>query len=63
MVEIDSLEGAMSATPMREAYYRGEIWEDTFPQGTIAFLQNFKQSVLYQQLQHKYQTQDKTNLE
>lgn len=37
MVEIDSLEGAMSATPMREAYYRGEIWEDAFPQGTIAF--------------------------
>ena len=63
MVEIDSLEDAMSATPMREAFYRGEIWEDRFPQGTIEFLQKFKQSAIYQQLQHKYQTQDKSNLE
>lgn len=63
MVEIDSLEGAMSATPMREAFYRGEIWEDAFPQGTIDFLQKFKQSAIYLQLQNKYQTEDKTNLE
>lgn len=63
MVEIDSLEDAMSATPMREAFYRGEIWEDRFPQGTIEFLQKFKQSAIYQQLQHKYKTQDKSNLE
>ncbi len=62
MVELDSLHNAISATPMREAYYRGEILAEAFPQGTIAFLQNFQKTPIYQQLQHKYRTQDKSNL-
>ena len=62
MVELDSLHNAISATPMREAYYRGEIQTDAFPQGTIQFLQNFQNTPTYQQLRDKYLTQDKTNL-
>lgn len=62
MVELDSLVGSISATPLREAYYRGEIKHTEFPQGTIEFLQNFKKSDMYQQLQHKFDTQDKSNL-
>ena len=62
MVELESLQGSMSATPMREAYYRGEIQQEAFPIGTIAFLQKFQSNPIYKQLQHKYQTQDKTNI-
>ena len=63
MVELESLKGAISATPLREAYYRGEIIESAFPWGTSEFLQKFQNTSTYQQLQHKYLTQDKTNLE
>ncbi|TCB51092.1 nicotinate-nicotinamide nucleotide adenylyltransferase [Acinetobacter sp. ANC 4779] len=63
MVELESLKGAISATPLREAYYRGEIIESAFPLGTSEFLQKFQNTPTYQQLQHKYLTQDKTNLE
>lgn len=63
MVELDSLKDAISATPLREAYYRGEIIESAFPLGTSEFLQQFQQTEIYQQLQHKYLTQDKTNLD
>lgn len=63
MVELASLVGAISATPLREAYYRGEIIESAFPLGTSEFLQKFQNTPTYQQLQHKYLTQDKTNLE
>ena len=48
LVELDSLKGAMSATPIREAYYRGEIDEKAFPAGTIHFLQNFQKNAVYQ---------------
>ena len=63
MVELDSLKDAISATPLREAYYRGEIVESAFPLGTSEFLHKFQQTATYQQLQHKYLTQDKSNLE
>lgn len=63
MVELASLVGAISATPLREAYYRGEIIESAFPLGTSEFLHKFQNTPTYQQLQHKYLTQDKTNLE
>ncbi|WP_445661151.1 nicotinate-nicotinamide nucleotide adenylyltransferase [Acinetobacter sp. F16] len=63
MVELASLVGAISATPLREAYYRGEIIESAFPLGTSEFLHKFRNTSTYQQLQHKYLTQDKTNLE
>ena len=63
MVELDSLKDAISATPLREAYYRGEIVESAFPLGTSEFLHKFQQTAIYQQLQYKYLTQDKSNLE
>ncbi len=62
MVELDSLVGAISATPLREAYYRGEIQRDKFPQGTIDFLENFQKTTTYQQLSEKFSQNDKTNL-
>ena len=63
MVELESLAGAMSATPMREEFYRGEIQADQFPQGTVTFLEKFQKTPIYSMLQNKYQTQDKSNLE
>ncbi len=62
MVELESLEGALSATPMREAYYRGQIQTDKFPQGTIKFLQKFQENEIYQQLSHKFSINDPSNL-
>ena len=63
LVELDSLKGSISATPLREAYYRGEIIESALPLGTSEFLKNFQKTCIYQQLQNKYLTQDKTNLD
>lgn len=62
LLELESLKNAISATPLREAFYRGEIVESEFPQGTIAFLEQFKQNPIYKQLQHKYEHQDRSNL-
>lgn len=62
MLELESLVGAISATPLREAYYRGEIKVQDFPQGTIDFLQHFKKSAYYPALQTKFEQNDKTNL-
>ena len=62
MVELESLKNAISATPLREAYYRGEIQAQYLPQGTIDFLQQFQQTDVYRQLQQKYQQQDGSHL-
>lgn len=53
-VVIDSLHGDISATPLREAYYNGQILSDKFPQGTVAFLQKFQKNAIYQQLQTEF---------
>ncbi len=63
MLELDSLVGAMSATPLREAYYRGEILKNAFPQGSIDFLHNFQQTPIYTELSKKFALNDKSNLE
>ena len=62
MLELDSLYNAISATPLREAYYRGEIMNEYFPAGTIQFLQQFEHSSVYQSLQAKFQQHDVTPL-
>ncbi|OTG81785.1 nicotinate-nicotinamide nucleotide adenylyltransferase [Acinetobacter sp. ANC 4648] len=62
MLKLESLKGSISATPLREAYYRGEIVESAFPLGTSDFLHQFQTTEIFKQLQHKYQTQDKSNL-
>lgn len=62
LVELESLKGAMSATPIREAYYRGEIDETAFPAGTVAFLKQFQFTDTYKKLQKHFKNQDKSNL-
>jgi len=63
MVELDSLKDSISATPMREAYYRGEIQTEFFPVGTIQFLDEFKKTAIYQQLQQRFEEDDRSNLD
>lgn len=63
MVELDSLKDSLSATPMREAYYRGEIQTEFFPVGTIQFLDEFKKTRIYQQLQQRFEEDDRSNLD
>ena len=63
MLELESLKGAISATPLREAYFRGEITSREFPLGTQEFLEKFMQTQIYQQLCEKYRKGDKSNLE
>lgn len=62
MVELDSLEGAMSATPIREAYYDDKILCEYLPIGTINFLKKFKNGEIFSQLSSKYKIQDNSNL-
>ena len=62
MLELSSLEGAISATPLREAYYTGKIQREHFPQGTIQFLERFQDTAIYQQLKQKFSQGDKSNL-
>lgn len=62
LVELDSLKNSLSATPIREAYYRGEIQTQYFPQGTIEFLHQFQHNPIYKQLVEKFQRQDLTPL-
>lgn len=61
LVELEALHNAISATPIREAYYRGHIDQLHLPAGSIAFLQNFQNNPVYQQLQHKYFSKDSSN--
>ena len=63
MVELDSLKDSLSATPMREAYYRGEIQTEFFPVGTIQFLDEFQKTRTYQQLQQRFEEDDRSNLD
>lgn len=62
MLKLDSLVGSISATPLREAYYRGEIIESAFPLGTSDFLRAFQQTTLYIQLKTKFEQQDPSNI-
>ena len=63
MVELESLKGSISATPMREAYYRGEIQTEFFPKGTIQFLKKFENTDIYGKLQQKFSHNDISNLD
>ncbi|WP_445115448.1 nicotinate-nicotinamide nucleotide adenylyltransferase [Acinetobacter sp. WZC-1] len=62
LVELASLNNAISATPLREAYYRGEIVESEFPLGTRDFLQKFMHTEIYQQLKQKYLSDDHSDI-
>ncbi len=63
MVELESLKNSISATPMREAYYRGKIQTEFFPDGTIQFLNDFQQSTVYPKLQQKFKDNDRSNID
>ncbi|MEB5475869.1 nicotinate-nicotinamide nucleotide adenylyltransferase [Acinetobacter sp. ESL0695] len=54
LVELDSLENALSATPIREAFYAGEIQEQYFPHGTIKFLKSFMKNPMYDTLRTQF---------
>ena len=62
MLELESLKGSMSATPLREAFYRNDIKISEFPQGTIVFLKSFMQTDFFKQLQLKFEHQDSSNI-
>jgi bifunctional NMN adenylyltransferase/nudix hydrolase len=61
LVELESLKNSISATPMREAYYRGEIQTQYFPQGTIEFLQQFQNMPVYDELKQRFARQDSSS--
>lgn len=42
LVELDSLKDSISATPLREAFYRGEIQTEYFPNAPFNFYNNLK---------------------
>lgn len=50
LVELESLEHSISATPIRDAYLKGTIQRQFLPQGTIQFLEAFKTSLAYAEL-------------
>lgn len=62
MVELESLKGSISATPLREAYFQGEIKQAEFPLGTAEFLEKFQQTDDYQKLKFKFEHQDFSNI-
>ena len=62
MVELESLKGSISATPLREAYFQGEIKQAEFPLGTVEFLEKFQKTETYQKLSEKFQQQDRSNI-
>lgn len=53
-VDLESLHNAISATPLRQAYYQGQILTEHFPQGTVQFLQDFQQTAMFKALQQQY---------
>lgn len=63
MLELESLKGAISATPIREAYYRGEMIESALPLGSSEFLRKFQNSPIYRELQIKFENADQSNLD
>ena len=62
MVELESLVGSISATPLREAYYQGEIHQAEFPLGTADFLEKFQKTEVYTKLRTKFLENDKSNI-
>lgn len=54
--QLPCLQNAISATPIREAYYQGIIQENQLPKGTVEFLHTFKTTEIYSQLKQEYFT-------
>ncbi|KAA8735289.1 nicotinate-nicotinamide nucleotide adenylyltransferase [Acinetobacter qingfengensis] len=60
LVELPNLKNALSATPLREKYYRGEIDQQKFTPEVQLFLQEFQHTQIYQQLRQHFQHQDES---
>lgn len=58
-VPLESLVGAISATPLREAFYQGNILEEYLPQATIDFLKIFQASEYYPLLCREFKNNEK----
>lgn len=54
LVSLESLQHSISATPLREAYFKGKITMQYFPKGTVDFLENFKKTQNYHTLKQQY---------
>lgn len=54
LVQLDSLENCLSATPLRHAFLDGKIETKFLPDGTIKFLTQFQNSENYIQLKQQY---------
>ena len=63
LVELENLKNALSATPLREKYYQGEIDQDKFPSNVEDFLKEFQKTEIYQKLQEKFQKKDTSILD
>ena len=63
LVELENLKNALSATPLREKYYQGEIDRNKFPLNVQAFLADFQKNEIYPKLQQKFQQNDSSILE
>ena len=63
LVELENLKNALSATPLREQYYQGEIDRDKFPVNVQEFLADFQKNDIYPKLQQKFKQQDKSILD
>lgn len=61
LVPLESLKNSISATPLRQAYYEGQINTQYLPQGTQNFLLKFKQTQIYQDLKQEYLKQNCLN--
>ena len=63
LVELENLKNALSATPLREKYYKGEIDREHFPNNVQQYLEYFQANAIYKQLQDHFLRKDSTVLE
>lgn len=58
LIELPNLKNALSATPLRAAYFSGQIDPHAFSAPVQAFLREFQHTALYQQLCQRFALQD-----
>lgn len=63
LIELENLKNELSATPLREKYYRGEIDQKSFPPNVQEFLNQFKHNQIYSSLQDYFHRDDKRVIE
>lgn len=63
LVELENLKNEMSATPLRNKYYVGEIQKDSFPPNVEKFLIQFQHNPIYPVLQDYFKRNDTSILQ